>query len=147
VKDGAEDFKNLWKEGGPDPFDDVPAAVPKVKRETARAREEKEQNYLHENMDEIAVGVNAASLVWLRLLQLRRMRSNEKYLLLSNKWLEQYGVDRWAKGRALAAFKRRGLINTARSNAGNTRVAVIPRSKRRVAKPQQRRSKSATGRS
>jgi hypothetical protein len=93
-------------------------------------------------MSEIAVGVNAASLVWLRLLQLRCMRPRDKYHLLSNKWLKQYGVDRSAKTRALAALQKRGLIRTARPNAGNIRVMIIPRNKRPGA--QRRRCKSAT---
>ena len=84
-------------------------------------------------MDEVAAGVNVVSFIWLRLLQLRRMRPKDKYLLLSNQWLSQYGIGRRAKNRGLLTLRERGLIRTARTNAGNTRVAIIPRNKRRVA--------------
>jgi hypothetical protein len=121
----------------------VPASVSKAKKPASKDVES--QNYLHEDMDEIAVGVNAASLVWLRLLQLRCMRPKDKYHLLSNKWLKRYGVDRCAKTRALAALQKRGLIRTARHNAGNIRVIITPRGKRPGAKARRRRCKNATG--
>jgi hypothetical protein len=141
VKHGGEDFEDLFLPADKDPFGDIPPAAVKPEKEQAR---KKEQNYLHVDMDEIAVGVNATSFVWLRLLQLRCMRPKEKYQLLSNKWLERYGVDRKAKARALGALKQRGLIRTARPNAGNTRAAIIPKSQRSVAKTRRLRGKSGT---
>lgn len=115
-----DNIAKLFKNSG-DIFDGVdPAAA-------------KKQNFLHVDMDEVAAGVNVVSFIWLRLLQLRRMRPKDKYLLLSNQWLSQYGIGRRAKNRGLLTLRERGLIRTARTNAGNTRVAIIPRNKRRVA--------------
>jgi hypothetical protein len=85
-----------------------------------------EQDYLHEDMEEIVAGANATSIVWLRLLQLRRMRK-EKHLVLSNDWLVQHGVSRHAKTRALQTLERRGLIRVIQSTGSSPRVAIIPR--------------------
>jgi len=95
-----------------------------------RNRKTSEQDYLHEDMEEIVAGANATSIVWLRLLQLRRMRK-EKHLKLSNDWLVQHGVSRHAKTRALQTLERRGLIQVAQSTGSSPRVVIIPRRDRR----------------
>jgi hypothetical protein len=100
-----------------------PAKLSKVKRP-------QKQNYLHADMEDIAVGVSATSLVWLRLLQLRWMRK-EKCIMLSNDWLSQHGVSRYAKMRALQALKRQGLIKVTQSAGSSPRVTIIPRRDRR----------------
>jgi DNA-binding MarR family transcriptional regulator len=83
------------------------------------------------------VGVDSTGIVWLRLLQLRRMRK-EKYLVLGNEWLTQHGVDRFAKSRALRVLEKRGLIRIVRSDHRSPRVHIVRRAKRRVLNPQQR---------
>jgi hypothetical protein len=98
----------------------------------ARKRKSSEQDYLHEDMEEIVAGANATSIVWLRLLQLRRMRK-EKHLKLSNGWLVQHGVSRHAKTRALQTLKHRGLIHVTQSNGSSPCVVIIPRRDRRQA--------------
>lgn len=91
-----------------------------------------QQNYLHADMEDIAAGVSATSLVWLRLLQLRCMRK-EKHIALSNEWLVQHGVSRYAKMRALQALKRQCLIRVTQSAGSSPRVTIIPRRDRRKA--------------
>jgi hypothetical protein len=80
---------------------------------------------------------DSTGIVWLRLLQLRRMRK-EKYLVLGNEWLTQHGVDRFAKSRALRVLEKRGLIRIVRSDHRSPRVHIVRRAKRRVLNPQQR---------
>ena len=92
----------------------------------SKSKRPKEQNYLHADMEEIVAGANATVIVWLRLLQLRRMRK-EKHLRLSNGWLVQHGVSRHAKTRALQTLERRGLIKVAQSTGSSPRVIIIPR--------------------
>jgi hypothetical protein len=127
-----KDFEKLCTEG-PDPLADdagTPVKPPKTKKP-------EDQNYLHANFDDIIVGVESAGIVWLRLLQLRRMRKG-KYLVLGNDWLTKHGVDRFAKSRALRTLETRGLIHIERSDHRSPRVHIIPRAKRRVRKSQQR---------
>jgi hypothetical protein len=102
------------------------AKLPKAKRP-------QEQNYLHEDMEEIVAGANATTIVWLRLLQLRRMRK-EKTVKLSNDWLVRHGVNRYAKTRALQTLERRGLIQVTQSTGGSPRIGIIPRRDRRPRK-------------
>jgi hypothetical protein len=83
-------------------------------------------------MADIADGVNATALVWLRLLQLQTMRPQDKYHELGNKWFAEYGVSRYAKSDALKVLKRQGLIHVRDSTHHGPRVAIVPRSKRRV---------------
>jgi hypothetical protein len=114
---------------------DVPnQATARKKRKSA------ERDYLHEDMEEIVAGANATSIVWLRLLELRRMRK-EKHLILSNDWLVRHGVSRHAKTRSLQTLEHRGLIQVVQANGSSPRVVIVPRrerrrpSKRSVAKP------------
>jgi hypothetical protein len=127
------DFKNMWndKPGDGDALDYVgakPAAPVKARK--------LKQNYLHANMEEIVVGVPATGIVWLRLLQLKAMRPRDKHHDLANVWLEQHGVDRYAKMRALQVLEKRGLIRVVRLARRSPQVYIIPRSKRRVHSPQ-----------
>jgi hypothetical protein len=111
----SKNFENLWAEG-PDPLMDdglLPAA--------------QNQNFLIEDMSEISAGVDTTSLVWLRLLQLRRMRNKDP---LGNEWLARYGVDRFAKARALKLLEKRGLIKVKRSSHRGPVVTIIPPAKR-----------------
>lgn len=117
----SKDCEKLWAEG-PDPLADV--------TEKPKARKTKEQNYLHEDMKEIVAGAN--SIVWLRLLQLRKMRK-ENTIVLANEWLKQHGVDRYGKTRALQTLKKRGLIRVEHSDHRSPRVVIIPRRDRRRA--------------
>jgi hypothetical protein len=119
-----KDFDQLWTEG-PDPLAEVTAPA-----KPSQTRKPREQNYLHEDMEEVVAGANATSIVWLRLLQLRRMRK-EKHIILSNDWLAQHGVSRHAKTRALQMLERRGLIRVAQSTGSSPRVVIIPRRDRR----------------
>jgi hypothetical protein len=96
----------------------------------ARKRKSSKQDYLHEDMEEIVAGANATSIVWIRLLQLRRMRK-EKHLALSNDWLVQHGVTRYAKMRALQTLEQRGLIVVTQSAGRSPRIVIIPRRERR----------------
>jgi hypothetical protein len=123
----SKDYEKLWAEG-PDPLADV------TEKQTApiKARKTKEQNYLHEDMKEIVAGANATTIVWLRLLQLRKMRK-EKTIVLANEWLTQHGVDRYGKTRALQTLKKRGLIRVEHSDHRSPRVVIIPRRDRRRA--------------
>jgi hypothetical protein len=100
---------------------------------SAKARKTKEQNYLHEDMEEIVAGANATTIVWLRLLQLRCMRK-QRTIVLANEWLVQHGVDRFAKVRALKALSQRGLIRVEHSDHRSPRVVIIPRRGRRTNK-------------
>jgi hypothetical protein len=95
----------------------------------ARKRKSSKQDYLHEDMEEIVAGANATSIVWLRLLQLRRMRK-EKHLTLSNEWLAQHGVTRYARMRALQTLEHRGLIRATQSAGRSARIVIIPRRER-----------------
>ena len=122
-----KDYERLWAEG-PDPLADV-IAKPSA---PVKTRKTKEQNYLHEDMREIVAGANATTIVWLRLLQLRKMRK-EKTIILANEWLTQHGVDRYAKTRALQTLSKRGLIRVEHSNHRSPRVVIIPRRERRQA--------------
>jgi hypothetical protein len=124
-------FEKLWTDEAEDPLDDPP-----ISAKPSKSKKTKEQNYLHADMEDIVAGVEAAGIVWLRLLQLRRMRK-EKYLTLGNEWLAAHGVDRFAKSRALRSLEKRGLIQIMRSNRRSPLVRVIPRTKRRVRKSQQ----------
>ena len=74
--------------------------------------------------------LNATSIVWVRLLQLRRMRK-EKHLALSNDWLAKHGVTRYAKMRALQTLEQRGLIVVTQSAGRSPRIVIIPRRERR----------------
>jgi hypothetical protein len=96
----------------------------------ARKRKSSKKDYLHEDMDEIVAGLNATSIVWVRLLQLRRMRK-EKHLASSNDWLAQHGVTRYAKMRALQTLEHRGLIRVTQSAGRSPRIVIIPRRERR----------------
>jgi hypothetical protein len=96
----------------------------------ARKRKSSKKDYLHEDMDEIVAGLNATSIVWVRLLQLRRMRK-EKHLALSNDWLAQHGVTRYAKMRALQTLEHRGLIRVTQAAGRSPRIVIIPRRERR----------------
>ena len=120
--------KNLWHNVDGDPLGDVDpdANAPGL-------------NYLCADMDEIAEGVDAASLVWLRLLQLRRMRPRDEYVLLGQDWLTRHGVSRYAKYRALEKFERQKLIRVIRSPHRGPRVKLLARQR----KSAHLRSKSA----
>jgi hypothetical protein len=96
----------------------------------ARKRKSSKKDYLHEDMDEIVAGLNATSIVWVRLLQLRRMRK-EKHPALSNDWLAQHGVTRYAKMRALQTLEHRGLIRVTQAAGRSPRIVIIPRRERR----------------
>jgi hypothetical protein len=96
----------------------------------ARKRKSSKKDYLHEDMDEIVAGLNATSIVWVRLLQLRRMRK-EKHLALSNDWLSQHGVTRYAKMRALQTPEHRGLIRVTQAAGRSPRIVIISRRERR----------------
>jgi hypothetical protein len=123
-----EDFKNVWKDATGDPLDYAAAdsaALAKVRK--------KKQNYLHASMNEIIVGVPPTGIVWLRLLQLKTMRPQDKYHELGNQWFESHGVNRMAKTRALRVLEKRGLIRVIhKSRTGSPRVYIIPKAKRRV---------------
>jgi hypothetical protein len=125
VKDRAGDFKSLWKDDG-DPLDDVPVPAAKPRGEKGSTKE-----FVHEeNLDELFAGMNATSIVWVRLLQLKRMRPKDRYHILGNEWLARYGVDRYAKYRALQQLRDAGLIRIHQKGKGSPRVKIIPRSQR-----------------
>jgi DNA-binding PadR family transcriptional regulator len=83
-------------------------------------------------LEEIVAGVNSTGLVWLWLLRLRALNPRDKYHTLSSEGLERYGVDRFAKYRALRKLEERGLIEVSRANHHSPQVYIVPRSRRRL---------------
>jgi hypothetical protein len=108
-------FKNLWKDETADPFDDG---------EPTDARQPK-QDYLHEGMDTIVLGLNAVGIVWVRALQLRRMRPRDKLHLLGQAWFTRHCVSRNAKYRALQKLEAAGHFRVVRSDHRGPRIGFI----------------------
>jgi hypothetical protein len=118
-----------------DPSD--PLYVPEpvlAKAKKPASKEVKSQNDLFVDMDDICPGLNAAGVVWVRLLQLRSMRPRDKWHILSNNWFERYGVDRFAKNRGLHILERDGVIQVVWSERRSPRVRLLPRSRQRKPK-------------
>jgi hypothetical protein len=132
-------YKNLWKDGGTDPFDGTePADAAKL-------------DYLHEDMDTVVLGLNAAGKVWVRALQLRHMRPRDKLHLLGQAWFTRHGVSRYAKYRAVDKLEAAGRLRVVRSDQRGPRVEPLTarkRSQNRTARSQNRtggRSQNRTG--
>jgi hypothetical protein len=68
-------------------------------------------------LEEIVAGVNSTGLVWLWLLRLRALNPRDKYHTLSSEGLERYGVDRFAKYRALITIVLRSTSSPDRGAA------------------------------
>jgi len=124
-------FKDLWKEGETDPFEGAePAEVAKL-------------DYLHEDMNTVVLGLNAVGKVWVRALQLRRMRPRDKLHLLGQAWFTRHGVSRYAKYRAVDKLEAAGRLRVVRSDRGGPRVEPLTAQKRNQNRT--RRSLNRTG--
>jgi hypothetical protein len=89
-----------------------------------RRHKSSEKDYLHADMKDLVVGCNVASIVWLRLVQLKTMQK-KRTVTLSNDWFQQHGINRWAKNRALRALEKSGLIQVTRSDHRSPRVTLV----------------------
>jgi hypothetical protein len=115
-----------------DPSDPLYVRAPAASKAKRPApKEVKSQNYLFADMDDVCRGLNAAGVVWVRLLQLRSMREHDKWHVLSNGWFERYGVDRHAKNRGLHNSEQDGAIRVVWSDRRSARVMIMPRPRRR----------------
>jgi hypothetical protein len=130
----AERYDDLWTKGGPDILADVPARPPKGQKRVVPT------DFIFEQMDEACIGLPAVGKIWLRILQLKRMRPKEKYLLLGSTWTRRHGISRQVKSTSLNTLERAGLIHVERSDHRNPRIVLIPPSRRR----QRNRTTSST---
>jgi hypothetical protein len=117
-----------------DPSDPLYVPEPASKAKKPASKEVQSQNYLFADMDDVCPGLSATGVVWVRLLQLRSMRPRDKWHVLSNGWFEQYGVDRFAKNRALHSLEKAGRIRVVWSDRRSPRVSIIRQSRRRRTK-------------
>lgn len=86
---------------------------------------QKQQNFLHENMDRVIRGLNTTGRLWVYLLRQQRMQPGRP-VTVSSKQLKRLGLDRNAKARALHSLKRDGLIRILTGGRGrNPRVEIL----------------------
>jgi hypothetical protein len=102
-----------------EPFHGSHTKTNKTKKQTS-----KDKDFIHADMKDVVLGCNVASIVWLRLLQLKTIRKQTS-LVLANDWFEKHGVDRWAKNRALRTLEQSGLIKVTRSDHRSPRVSFV----------------------
>lgn len=94
-----------------------PAGVVPVKQ--------KQQNFLHEDMDRVIRGLNTTGRLWVYLLRQQRMQPGRP-VTVSSKQLKRLGLDRNAKARALHSLKQDGLIRILTGGRGrNPRVEIL----------------------
>jgi hypothetical protein len=117
----------LWKKDALDILADLPSEPPKKGKKA-----QTEADFIHEQMDEACAGLPAVGKVWLRILQLKRMRPMERHLVLGNAWFQRQGVCRQAKTRALHTLEKAGLIHVTWSDRRSPRVALLARSRRKL---------------
>lgn len=121
----AVDFKDVWMDRPGDPLDSAPAPDTSATKQSRKRKERKPkgQDFLYEDMPNVVLGLDAAGIVWVLILQKWRME-NFAEISLTNVRLEQFGVDRFAKSRALRKLEKRGLISVNRADHRNPLVTV-----------------------
>jgi hypothetical protein len=122
----AADFKDVWMDRPGDPLDSVPVPDTSATKQDRKRKERKPkgQDFLYEDMPNVVLGLDAAGIVWVLVLQKWRME-NFAEISLTNVRLEQFGVDRFAKYRALRRLEKLGLIRVDRADYRNPLVTVV----------------------
>jgi hypothetical protein len=103
----------------------VPEPAKSSKKRTRPARPSRNDNFIFADMDKLCRGLNAGGVVWARTLQVHAMRGDlEEFHDLGDDWLEQHGIDRFAKCRALRLHESEGRLTTRPSTTRKRGIRV-----------------------